>query len=60
MRCDPTVADKTIAHADSFKRGTVRVVMTVRKTAKGKELKVKVRIAVGGQTATRVATYRVR
>jgi probable HAF family extracellular repeat protein len=60
MTCDPTVSGKTVAHADSFKSGTVRLVMTVPRAAKGKLLKVKVRVVVDGRSATRMEGYRVR
>lgn len=60
MVCDPSIGGKTVAHAESLKGGTARLSMTVPKSAKGKQLKVKLTIAAGGQSAAKVATYRVR
>jgi hypothetical protein len=44
MTCDPSVAGRTIAHAESFKSGVARLSFVVPKTAKGKPLKVKLTI----------------
>ena len=60
MTCDPSIAGKVLKHAESFTRGTARLVMTAPESAKGKQLKVRVVITSAGQSATRVATYRVR
>lgn len=60
MICDPSVAGKVLRHAESFKSGKARLAFLVPKTAKGKQLKVKVTIKAGTQSATRVATYRVK
>ena len=60
MVCDPSVAGKVIKHAESFAGGTARLTFVVPKTAKGKALKVKVKIVSGTQSATKVATYTVR
>jgi hypothetical protein len=60
MICDPSVAGKVLPHAESFKGGTARLAFVVPKTAKGKQLKVKVTIKTATQSATRVATYRVK
>lgn len=60
MACDPSIAGKALAHAESFKGGTARLTMTLPKTAKGKQLKVKVTITLGGESATKAVTYRVR
>ena len=59
MACDPTISGKAVAHAQSFKRGTARVAMTVPKGTKGKLLRVKVTIGLEGRPTTRVAAYRV-
>jgi hypothetical protein len=59
MTCDPSVSGKVISHAESFKGGTAKLVFTLPKSAKGKTLKVKVTIAVGKQSATKVVTYKV-
>jgi hypothetical protein len=44
MVCDPSVAAKVIPHAESFKNGVARLSFLVPKTARGKQLKVKVTI----------------
>jgi len=60
MVCDPSVAGKVIPHAESFKAGTARLSFVIPKTAKGKQLKVKVTIKAGTQSATKVATFHVK
>ena len=60
MICNPSVAGKVIGHADSFKAGKARLSFVVPKTAKGKLLKVKVKITASDQTASRMYTYAVR
>lgn len=60
MVCDPSVAGKVIRHAESFTAGTARLAFVVPKTAKGKLLKVKIKIVNGAQSATKVMTYTVR
>lgn len=60
MICDPTVAGKVLPHAESFANGNARLAFVVPKTAKGKQLKVKVTIKVGTQSATKVTTFKVR
>lgn len=60
MVCDPSVAGKPIKHAESFTGGKARLAFVVPTTAKGKLLKVKVKIVNGAQSATKVVTYKVR
>lgn len=61
MTCDPSVAGKALGHQESFKGGTAKLTFTVPKTAKGKQLKVKVTIvSTDGLAATRVAPFKVR
>jgi hypothetical protein len=66
MVCDPSIAGKTIAHTESLKNGKARLAFVVPKTAKGKVLKVKVKItatdATSGKTltASKVATFRIK
>jgi hypothetical protein len=60
MVCDPSIAGKVIAHTESFKAGTAKLSFLVPKTAKGKQLKVKLTIKAGTQSATKVVTYRVK
>lgn len=59
MICDPSVAGKVIAHAESFRGGAARLAFVIPKTAQGKLLTVKVTIQAGSQSATRVATFKV-
>lgn len=44
MVCDPSVAGKVIAHAESFRGGTARLTFIVPNSAKSKQVKVKVTI----------------
>jgi hypothetical protein len=65
MTCDPSVAGKVIVHAESLANGKARLSFVIPKTARGKLLKVQVRIdakPAGDSTmltAKRVATFRV-
>ena len=59
MICDPSVTGTVIRHAESFKGGTARLAFVVPADAAGKLLKVKVTIRAGGQSATKVATFRI-
>ena len=58
--CDPTVAGKPVKHAESFTGGKARLSLLVPKTAKGKLLKIRIKIVSGSQSATRTVTYTVR
>lgn len=60
MVCDPTVSGKLIRHTESFTAGKARLSFLVPKTAKGRLLKVKIKIGSSGQSATKVVTYKVR
>ena len=60
MVCDPSVAGRLIRHAESFTAGKARLTFVVPKTAKGKLLKVKIKITAGTQSATKITIYRVR
>jgi hypothetical protein len=60
MVCDPSVAGKVLRHAESFKAGKARLSFLVPKTAKGKQLKVKVTIKAATKSATKVVTFRVK
>ena len=60
VKSEATVTGRRIACAQSFKRGTARVVMTVPKGSAGKLLNVKVTIALGGLSTVRNAPYRIR
>ena len=56
MICDPSVAGKVIKHVEQFKNGVATLTFVVPKTAKGKMLKVKVKIVSGTQSATKITT----
>ena len=56
MVCDPSVAGKVLPHTEQFKNGVASLTFVIPKTAKGKTLKVKVRIVVGKQSALKVTT----
>jgi len=60
MICDPSVSGIVVKHAESFTGGTAKLTFTVPKTAKGKLLKVTVKIVNGAQSATKVVSLRVR
>ena len=65
MVCDPSIAGKVIAHSESLKGGQARLSFVIPKNAKGKLIKVSVKITATekktGQTATatKVVTFRV-
>lgn len=59
MICDPSVAGKVIKHVEQFKNGVATLTFVVPKTSKGKMLKVKVEIANGTQSATKITTVPV-
>lgn len=58
MICDPSVTGKVIPHAESFRGGTARLSFVIPASAKGM-LKVKVTIKAAGQSATKVASFRI-
>lgn len=60
MICDPSIAGKVITHVESFKRGTARLSFVVPADAGSKQLKVKLTIVAGKQSATKVVTFRVQ
>jgi hypothetical protein len=61
MVCKPTFAGRQLAHTESFVRGKVKVRFTVPKAAKGKVVKLSVKIATDeGRAASRVAAFKVR
>ena len=45
--------------AESFTAGTAKLAFTIPKTAKGKQLRVKVTIKLGRQSTTKIATFEV-
>jgi hypothetical protein len=50
---------KVLKHAESFTAGKAKLAFVVPKTARGKLLKVKIKIVNGTQSATKVVTYEV-
>jgi hypothetical protein len=56
MICDPSIAGTVIKHAEQFKNGIATLTFVVPKTARGKMLKVKVKIATGTTSATKITT----
>jgi len=58
--CTTTVAGKTIPHTHTFKSGTVKTTLVVPKAAKGKQLKIAVKVTAGSQAATKVVTFKVK
>ncbi len=60
MVIDPSVSGKMLAHSESFKGGRAKASIAVPRTAKGKQLKVKVTIKSGGQSATKIAAFKIR
>jgi hypothetical protein len=59
MVCDPSVLGRVIPHAESFKDGSARLTFTIPRSAKGRQLRVKVTITYAGASATRTAAFRV-
>ena len=57
MICDPSTAGKMIAHAESFRAGVARLSFVVPATAT--QVRVKVTIKAGTQSATRITNIRV-
>lgn len=59
VACKTTVASKTVPHTHTFKSGTVKAVVAVPKAAKGKQLKIAVKVTAD-TAATKVFTFKVR
>jgi hypothetical protein len=58
--CKTTVAGKTVPHTHTYKSGTVKATVVVPKAAKGKQLKIAVKVTAGTQAATKVVTFKVK
>lgn len=56
MICDPSVAGKVLPHTEQFKNGVASLTFVIPKAAKGKTLRVKVKIVVGNKSALKVTT----
>lgn len=59
MTSTVAAAGAAVAHTQSFRSGTARVLLVVPVTAGGKALRITVTIRAGGQSATRTVTYAV-
>jgi hypothetical protein len=59
MLCDPSVAGRTIRHVESFTAGNARLSFVVPVEAQGRQLKIRVAIASGGQSASRTSLFAV-
>jgi len=57
--CKTTVAGKTVPHTHTFKGGTVKAVVSIPKAAKGKQLKIAVKVTTD-TAATKVFTFKVK
>ena len=57
MICDPSSAGKVITHAESFRAGIARLSFMIPTTAT--QIRVKVTIELGTQSATRITMFRV-
>jgi hypothetical protein len=57
--CKTTVAGKTVRHTHTFKGGTLKATVKIPKAAKGKKLKIAVKVTADS-AATKVFTFKVR
>lgn len=61
MVCNPTFKGRQLAHTESFVRGKAKVRFVVPKAAKGKVVKLSLKVTTSdGRAAKRVATFKVR
>lgn len=60
VKSSTRIAGKPVRHGYSFSAGQLRVKLTLPKTAKGKPLRVTVKVIAEGQAATKVVAYKVR
>lgn len=58
--CTTKVAGKVVPHTHTFANGTIRATLVVPKAAKGKQLKVVVKVTAENQAATKVFTFKVK
>lgn len=54
------LASTPIAHQYGFRNGTVTLALTIPRTARGKRLKIMVKVTTEGETASKTAAYKVR
>jgi len=57
MVADPLLGGKLIAHREQFKKGIATLRFTVPRSGKGKVLRVRLTVKLGGQTATRIGAF---
>lgn len=60
LRSTTVLAGKVVAHVSRFSAGQLKITLQLPKAAKGKQLKITVRVTADNQTATKVVTYKVR
>jgi len=53
----PSLAGRVLRHTSAFKAGKARLSFVVPKTAKGKLLRIRVKVTAAGQPASRTYTY---
>jgi hypothetical protein len=58
--CKTTVAGKTVRHTHTFANGKIKAVVTMPNAAKGKQLKVALKVTADGQAAAKVVTFKIR
>jgi len=58
--CTTKVAGKVVPHKHTFANGTIKATLLVPKAAKGRQLKIAVKVTAEGQAATKVFTFKVR
>ena len=60
VACTTTLAGKTIPHRHAFKNGTLNATLGIPKGARGKTLRIAVKVTLGRQTETKVVTFKVK
>ena len=60
VACTTKVAGKVVPHRQTFKAGQARATLVIPKAAKGKQLRIAVKVTAGNQAASKVVTYRIR
>jgi hypothetical protein len=60
VACTTKVAGKVVPHRHTFRNGTLKTSLSIPKTAKGKRLKIAVKVAANKQVAKKVLTYKIR
>ena len=60
LSCTTKVAGKVVPHRHTFKTGQARVTLTLPKTARGKQLRIAVKVTADEQAATKIFTFTIR